>query len=449
MANPVRNYHPHIKPSVEEATPTAELRRVSNMTARDMLCNFLMKTRQERRKASGIRGSSDDAKLNRIIDTVLAKLHIELENVSQLRFLVDSSEDLAVQELEPLVISRGLFNVLATICEKEEGRLLDLWTKIVDGEWKDPSFNQNALQRIIETLIQCKDCVTVQRYGIWLAKHDAPAAMKLFISKRGMKLDDNLLLRAMRAVDIDVGKQYLEHLVLGRKNSEPALHEQLIQHYLDRLFTSLHNPEAITFWQEAALSHSSATRDAFSQPPSFLEHVASLSDMPVVRLRIKMALFLQGSTGYNVFTVRDRVRKSDEHELLGFERAILHGKIGNHKAALTLLVRTVHDSTSAEAYCTSEGEVVSNIVATVVGHQLGLDLRSNLVVSGGVSGLAISKNKAGKMERNISTKEAVDESKKKELLRILMEVHMARGDGAVHETARLLNSQTMNLDAYV
>ncbi|KAG8956035.1 hypothetical protein FRC03_011020 [Tulasnella sp. 419] len=239
-----------------------------------------------------------------------------------------------------------------------------------------------------------------------------------------------------------------KHMVLGRKNSEPALHEQLIQHYLDRLFTSLHNPEAITFWQEAALSYSSATRDAFSQPPSFLEHVSSLSDMPVVRLRIKMALFLQGSSGYSVFTVRNRVQKSDEHELLGFERAILDGKIGNHKAALTLLVLTVHDSTSAEAYCTSGGEVVSYRVATVGGRQLGLDLRSNLVVSGGVSGLAVSKNKAGKMERNVGTKEAVDESKKKELLRILMEVHMARGDGAVHETARLLNSQTMNLDAY-
>ncbi|KAG8888270.1 hypothetical protein FRB99_004130, partial [Tulasnella sp. 403] len=43
MANLVRNYHPHIEPSVEEATPTAELRRVLNVTARDMLLSYLKK----------------------------------------------------------------------------------------------------------------------------------------------------------------------------------------------------------------------------------------------------------------------------------------------------------------------------------------------------------------------------------------------------------------------
>ena len=39
MRNLVRNYHPHM--NVEEAIPTVELRRVLNMTARDMLKRFL------------------------------------------------------------------------------------------------------------------------------------------------------------------------------------------------------------------------------------------------------------------------------------------------------------------------------------------------------------------------------------------------------------------------
>lgn len=48
MANLVKNYAPHIKPDVETAPPTADLRRILCSTAREMLASFLRKMRTRR-----------------------------------------------------------------------------------------------------------------------------------------------------------------------------------------------------------------------------------------------------------------------------------------------------------------------------------------------------------------------------------------------------------------
>lgn len=48
MADLVKNYAPHIKPDVESAPPTAELRRILCTTAEDMLASYLRKYRTRR-----------------------------------------------------------------------------------------------------------------------------------------------------------------------------------------------------------------------------------------------------------------------------------------------------------------------------------------------------------------------------------------------------------------
>lgn len=97
-------------------------------------------------------------------------------------------------------------------------------------------------------------------------------------SKRGMKLDENLVLRALRAADAGVGEQYLEHLVLIRRNSvcgnmllhgdsvlpsvlqEPALSTQLATSYIERLVSSLEDPEVVRMWRTACTYRSAASR---------------------------------------------------------------------------------------------------------------------------------------------------------------------------------------------
>lgn len=48
----------------------------------------------------------------------------------------------------------------------------------MDGEWKDPAL-ANPLPRIKDLLLETKDRVLVQRYGIWLIKHDPEASLKV------------------------------------------------------------------------------------------------------------------------------------------------------------------------------------------------------------------------------------------------------------------------------
>ena len=48
-ANLVRNYSPHLPPNTRLAPQTAELRRILEMTARDMLQRYLQKARAKRR----------------------------------------------------------------------------------------------------------------------------------------------------------------------------------------------------------------------------------------------------------------------------------------------------------------------------------------------------------------------------------------------------------------
>ena len=50
--------------------------------------------------------------------------------------------------------------------------------RVVDGEWVDETLI-GPLPRIISLLLECKDRVLVQRYGIWLVKHDATAGLNV------------------------------------------------------------------------------------------------------------------------------------------------------------------------------------------------------------------------------------------------------------------------------
>lgn len=66
MANLNRNYSPHIKPDVESATPTVELRTMLGVTARDSLRAYLIKWREARRGSEGGKGAGDSRKVDMV-----------------------------------------------------------------------------------------------------------------------------------------------------------------------------------------------------------------------------------------------------------------------------------------------------------------------------------------------------------------------------------------------
>ncbi|KAG8903936.1 hypothetical protein FRC01_008933 [Tulasnella sp. 417] len=447
----IRNYHPHIKPSVEEATPTAELRRVLNMTARDMLASFLKKSRDN--VPSLVVDPLDVPKVQKMVDTTLLKLYIEENQTPQMMALVNMSENVVVTEVEALLIEHHKFTVLSKLYEKkgDESKLLEIWTKVVDGEWKDPAL-ANPLPRIKDLLMETKDRVLVQRYGIWLIRHDPEASLKLFTakdSKRGMKLDENLILRALRAADAEVGERYLEHLVLVRRNPEPALSTQLAKCYIDRLVSSLEDPEVSEMWKEALATYT--TRGAFTDPSlaslPFLSYLTRLTDRQHALTRIKLAFFLQGSNNYDLEAIRNHLEDGPSKGLFPLETAIVYGRIGNHDEALSLLVHSLKDSTTAEAYCTLGGDVIPPKVASAVAQQMGIEPWGQLVTASSPgSGFGTAAARGTTAGRSTSIRAPVSEDTKKALISTLMRVYMKGGNNTAHETAQLLNAQAINLD---
>jgi hypothetical protein len=88
-------------------------------------------------------------------------------------------------------------------------------------------------------------------------------------------------------------------------------------------------------------------------------------------------------------------------------------KLGNHRAALSTLVNDLHDSSSAEAYCTLGGDVIPGkvIQAICADAKLGLGMWASGIGGKGRQ-KAVDANDDGALKR-------------KELLKILLEVYMS------------------------
>ncbi len=198
----------------------------------------------------------------------------------------------------------------------------------------------------------------------------------------------------------------------------------------------------------------------------FLTYFAQTTpESPHRQARLKACLFLQGSSLYSPEVILSLLQDDPKHprfDLLRFELAILYGRLGRHEDAIQQLVRGVGDAVSAEAYCTTGGDVVTGRVAMQVGDMAGLRDWASLVtgVAPTLSGAGSTMSSVGRESTtttrsnvNFSTgsgspakQKAVDEETRAELLKVLLRVYMGGGEATARRTTRLLNSQAINLD---
>ncbi|KAI0667249.1 hypothetical protein C8Q78DRAFT_1071980 [Trametes maxima] len=435
-ANLVRNYSPHLEPNTREAPPAVELRNILSMTARDMLESYL---RKWRRKLAVENTTPQLQVLRMVVDTVLAKLHVNTEKLPELYALIDQPNAIALPEIETVLVGSRHFNALCKLYQQrgDDAKLLDIWSKLVEGEWKDPDI-QDPLTHMFDLLNDKKDRALIQRWMPWLVKNDSERALKMLLatlpSKRKAE-DDRLLLQEIKEASPEAGAQLLEHLVIHRRSVDPELHRQLATTYADQLLACIAEESTSKLWRAKVASYTSGRADT-----PFISYFSSTTpDSEHKRVRLKTVLFLQGSSLYNPDAVR--VRLSPHAKLLKLELAILEGKLGNHRSALSILVHDLNDATSAEAYCTLGGEVVPAKTAQAIGERAGLQAWAALVTPLAAPGKQ-TKPGAAPMKRT----KTVDDEVKKDLVMILLEVYMSGGEATADRTAQLLNSQAMNLD---
>ncbi|CAE6405212.1 unnamed protein product [Rhizoctonia solani] len=410
----VRNYSPHLGEGEE---PLVTLRDILMGNSRDMLRAFLHKTRNRKRYGGPqMRRMHEDASIWKAVDTVLARLFAEAGETTELLDLIKDSTSLTIDAVETAFVKHRQFQALVALCAKlgDEVHLISVLTKLHDGEYVDATGGvKEPFERVVQILNRTQDVALLQRYGIWI-----------FTSRTIPKIDDAAVLADMQSVNALAAGRFLEHVVLNKRSSDSNLHNQLVVRYFDEAIATLEKPGVQNLFSEIS-------QEYVKLPPRpFLLYIANNDAIPeVLDVRIRLALFLQGSNLYNPRTVREKLQASSISEIFSYERAIIDGKLGHHRKALTILVHEVHDSVSAEAYCALGGVVIPPKVANSVGDRRGMQPHAWLVSTG-------SRRAA-----------PVTEEKRRELLKTLMEVYTLGGETTAVQTAQLLNSQARNFDA--
>ncbi|GBE88874.1 predicted protein [Sparassis crispa] len=436
MDDIIINYSPHLPPSTREAPATVELRGILGLAAKDMLEVYLRKWRTKY-------GSKDAAVLPKssavrtVVDTVLAKLYAAAGKTAELDILIDEPNYIILPEIEPVLAKFQRYSSLCRLYRRcgEDNKLLDVWSKLVQGEWVDESV-QDPLSSMFTLLNEKRDRTLIQRWGIWLTKRDAERALKLLtflVSGKRKAEDDRSLLQQVQEVSPSAGIQLLEHLVLQKRSTDPDLHMQLAVTYVNQLLSHIADEAISKLWRAKASSYGSNPSDS-----SFLAYFSlTTPDSDSKRVRLKTVLFLQGSALYDPKVVLERLVPHEK--LLRLELAIVHGKLGQHRTALSMLVHDLHDATSAEVYCTLGGEIIPVKTAQSLGERYDLQPWAALLVPP-----ATAKTKPSAVP--MSRPNTVDADLKKSLIGILLEVYMSGGEATADQTARFLNAQAMNLD---
>ncbi|KAG6833263.1 hypothetical protein H0H87_009438 [Tephrocybe sp. NHM501043] len=443
VTNLVRNYSPHISPNTRTAPSTAELRKILIAEASEKLEYFLTKWRARWKAQGSSQAAGGSAKqlqtvdaVLEVVDTVLVKLYAVLEMTQELYNLLLEPHDIVLSEVEPFLRRNGQYNALCMLYRQkgDEAKLLHVWSKIIDGEWTDDDI-PDPLSNMITLLAEKRDRALTQHWGLWLLKRDSERGLQLLMPKDSGKRrerpeDDLALLESIKEANPAAGLQYLEYLVLQRKSSSRPLHDLFASACIEQLSAALAQESVSKLWRAKAASYASNRTDT-----SFLAYFASTTpDSPHKRTRLKTILFLAGSGLYDAAAVRPLLL--EHQKLLRLELAIVDGKLGHHREALSTLVHGLHDAASAEMYCTLGGDLVPLRTAqTLAENNEGLEMLA--------ASLYGVKLRAGAVTRQ---KSVVDEGTKTELLKILLEVYMSDGEDNAHRAAHLINSQAKNLD---
>jgi hypothetical protein len=219
-ANLVSNYSPHLPPNTRLAPQTVELRRILEMTARDMLQRFLHKSRAKRRvdevstslkrpdKARGqaltqvfllVQPSFSPTLSDQVEDTALAKLLAQAPLPDELYALFQEPNNIVLSEIEPVLQQKGLYRALSILYQQrgDDDKLLELWSKYVsadhlstifficqnvprvaDGLWVDDGIPE-PIASIIALLSERKDRALIHKWGVWLTKRDPDGGLKV------------------------------------------------------------------------------------------------------------------------------------------------------------------------------------------------------------------------------------------------------------------------------
>ncbi|RKP27036.1 hypothetical protein SYNPS1DRAFT_27302 [Syncephalis pseudoplumigaleata] len=277
------------------------------------------------------------------LDTLLLRLYTEVDPAGLLNLLKEDNT-CRVEACERWLEERQHHYALSLLY-KSQHRLYDamvLWQRIADGELVDASFG--GLQEFTDTLLEAKNASLLQTFTPWILTKDTPMGIKMLCQLQAMPdgpLSDQSMLSMVRQYGIGGLVDFLEHLVLVRRTTDPIHHDALADIYIERLgelWTPACQEELLDGFREAQAADGKVYFAAFLQRQR----------TPPAQMRARLLQFLQTSTLYNPETVLNALSRI---ELYSVEACIVLAKLHRYEEALRLLVDKLNDCVGAELFC--------------------------------------------------------------------------------------------------
>ncbi|CAO3664445.1 unnamed protein product [Umbelopsis vinacea] len=447
LRNIEKNYSPHIQPDVETASATVELRRVLLSNAREAVQKYLLRERAKfNREAKG-------SKTLKCIDTALLKVSATKEDASQLYDLVNNPNECSMNDSAEALFSAKKYYALSLLYKSKGmySKVLEIWTKIYDGEFEDKDFT-DALNRIRDILILDLDSSAtsvdiINTYGWWLMKHNTTDGVRVFMEGKAVDaLDRDYILSKLESYGNASAQTYLEYLVQGKGSGSPEHHTRLACSYAQDVQAAMADVNNITFFDKivedykALVAESERQRvgQAQTKPQiTFLAYMANhVPDSKLVQLRLRLLKLLQRSRMYDPSTVLNHLKSS---ERLHLEQAILYGKLRKHEEALQILTLDLNDFAGAELYCVTGGHSIGSTSSNVTKEAPNL---ANATIS-----LKPKRLEEKELPR-LPQMTAEETQERRDLCLLLLKMYLNISDKEVRQyrSIHLLNTQGIYLD---
>ena len=315
------------------------------------------------RQRKGFGSIADEAEVFKSVDAALLRLLIIQDDSSpsqprkpsiqrtELYSLIDSGVDCFDRARAILEQYHRLYTLSRLYQSRRMARqVLETWKRIIEGEHDQDQSLIDGENEVRRYLVNVKDAALVDEYGTWLARRCPAIGVQVFTNDASrVKWEPHQVIMLLRRRAPDAVKDYLEHLVFGKKNTKYA--NDLISYYLDNLL--------------AVLESSKDARDKLAQTyefyralrppkPTYREYITSnaLSE-PWWYDRLRLLELIGGSHGsdfsYDVSQVLSRIEPFEQ--ALVPESIILDGRQGRHEQALRLLTHGLGDYHTAVNYC--------------------------------------------------------------------------------------------------
>ncbi|XP_060736444.1 transforming growth factor-beta receptor-associated protein 1 [Tachysurus vachellii] len=259
------------------------------------------------------------------IDTTLFKVYLELGSHDNLDQLVSSRNDCSLDVCVPDLERHKRFFTIGLLYQShgEHFNAIQTWVWMVDDVSVDSS-EPNVLLYIVKTLSQLKEKSIIMKFIDWVLQKDQKVGVLIFTERDP---GDQSTFEPQEVLSILTNYQlalvlYLEFLVNVQQSQMEKHHTLLANTYTTRI---LHPDQQMK------------------------SDAANMEEM-----RQTLQQFLWQSSFYDADAVYEKIQSSDLH----VEKAILLGRVGEHRKALRLLVDEERDEKAAENYCsrTSAGQ---------------------------------------------------------------------------------------------